>query len=171
MGYLARFMCEYQGARVNLNLTDEGYERYIIDQYPDKLAIVDILLHAIWIAVALFFAVRTSESSLLGTLATSLGRMLLALLIGKFMPLGFLLGGAAIFLGIVALPYQVVAGPIGLYGLNSFSKRLSKWYGKNLVKRWCVGSEEQFLQAVAERTIIVTANRYATEDTRLFFHS
>ncbi|TET65055.1 MAG: hypothetical protein E3J56_16340 [Candidatus Aminicenantes bacterium] len=168
MGYRDRFIHEYQSARVNLTLTEEGYERYIVDLYPDKLAIVDILLHVIWIAVALFFAFRTSEMSLLGTVASSLGGMLFALLIGKFMPLGLLLGGSALFLGIVALPYHVVAGPVGLYGLNSFSKRLSKWYGKDLVKRWCIGSEEKFLRAVTERTIVVTANRYATEDTRLF---
>ncbi len=168
MDYRDRFMHEYQSARVNLTLTEEGYERYIVDLYPNKLAIVDILLHATWIAVAFFFAFRTAEMSLLGTVATSLGGMLFALLIGKFLPLGLLLGGVALFLGIVALPYHVVAGPIGLYGLNSLSKRLSKWYGRDLVKRWCVGSEDQFLRAVTERTIVVTANRYATEDTKLF---
>ncbi|MFC1693257.1 hypothetical protein ACFL1R_07115 [Candidatus Latescibacterota bacterium] len=161
-------MHEYQSARVDFTLTEEGYERYIVDLYPDKLAIVDMLLHAIWIILALFFAFRMLDMSLLGTVGTSLGGILLALLIGKFMPLGFLLGGAALFFGIVALPYHVVAGPLGLYGLNSLSKRLSKWYGRDFVKRWCIGTEEQFLGAVADRTIIVTANRYATKDTRLF---
>jgi len=168
MGYRDGFMNEYQSARLHLTLTEEGYERYIADLYPDKLAIIDTLLHATWIAVALFFAFRTSEMSLLGTVATSVGGMLLALLIGKFMPPGLFLGGIALFLGIVALPYHVVGGPIGLYGLNSFSKCISKWYGRDLVKRWCVGSEEQFVQAVTERTIIVTETRYATDDTRLF---
>ena len=168
MGYRKQFMREYQDARVNLTLTEEGYERYIVDLYPNHLAIVDMLLHATWIVVALFLAFRTSEMSLLGTLATSFGGMLLALLIGKFMPLGFFISGGVFLFGIVALPYHIVAGPLGLYGLNSLSKRLSKWYGLDLVKRWCVGSEEQFLKAVAERTIVVTANRYATEDTRIF---
>jgi len=168
MDYRDRFMNEYQSARVNLTLTQEGYERYIVDLYPNKLAIVDILLHAIWIAVALFFACRTLEMSLLVTVATSLGGMLFALLIGKFLPLGFLLGGVALLLGIITLPYHVVAGPIGLYGLNSLSKHLSKWYGRDLVKRWCIGSEDQFLRAVKERVIVVTANSYATEDTKLF---
>lgn len=168
MDYRDRFMNEYQNARVNLALTEEGYERHIVDLYPDKLAIADICLHAIWIAIAIFFAFRMSEMTLMGTAATSVGGMVIVLLIGRFIPLGFLFSGIAIFLGIVALPYHVVAGPIGLYGLNSFSKRLSKLYGRDLVKRWCVGSEDQFLQAVAERTIVVTANRYATDDTRVF---
>jgi hypothetical protein len=168
MGYRDRFIHEYQNARVNLVLTEEGYERHIVDLYPDKLAIVDICLHTTWLAVALFFAFRTSEMTLLGTVATSFGGMLLALLIGRFIALDFVLGGIALFLGIVALRYHVAAGPIGLYGLNSFSQRLSKWYGGDLVKRWCVGSEEQFLRAVAERTIVVTANKHATEDTKLF---
>ena len=168
MGYLDRFMHEYQSARVNLTLTEEGYQQYIVDLYPNKLAIVDILLHTIWIAVALFFAFRTSEMSLLGAVATSLGGMLFALLIGKFLPLGFLLGGAALLLGIITLPYNVVAGPIGLYGFNSISKRLNKWYGRDLVKRWCVGSEDQFFRAVKQRAIVVAANKYATEDTKLF---
>jgi len=168
MGYRDRFIHEHQSARLNLTLTEKGYERYIIDLYPDKLVILDILLHTIWIAVALFFAFRTSEMSLMGTVATSLGGMLFAFLIGKFMPLNLILGAVALFLGIVALPYYVVSGPIGLYGLNSFSKHLSKWYGRDLVKRWCVGSEDQFLRAVAERTIVVTANKYAIDDTRLF---
>ena len=106
MGYRDRFTHEYQSARVNLTLTEEGYERYIVDMYPDKLAIVDILLHVIWIAVALFFAFRTSEMSLLGTVATSLGGMLFALLIGKFMPLGLLLGGAALSLDqVLPIPF------------------------------------------------------------------
>ena len=170
MGYRKQFMREYQDARVNLTLTEEGYERYIVDLYPNHLAIVDMLLHATWIVVALFLAFRTSEMSLLGTLATSFGGMLLALLIGKFMPLGFFISGGVFLFGIVALPYHIVAGPLGLYGLNSLSKRLSKWYGLDLVKRWCVGSEEQFLKAVAERTIVVTANSYATEDSRIFLN-
>lgn len=168
MGYREQFMHEYQDATVNLTLTEEGYERYIVDLYPNQLAIVDMLLHATWIVVALFLAFRTSEMSLLVTLATSFGGMLLALLIGKFMPLGFFISCGAFLFGIVALPYHVVAGPIGLYGLNSFSKRLSKWYGRDLVKRWCVGSEEQFLRAIAERSIVVAGTRYANEDTRLF---
>ena len=161
-------MQEYQSGRVNLTLTEEGYERYIVDLYPDKLLIVDILLHATWVGVALFFALKTSEMSLIGMLATSLGGMLLALLIGKFISLGIIFGGTALFLAIVTLPYHPIAGPIGLYGLNSFSKSFSKWYGKDLVKRWCIGSEEQFLRTIAEGVIIVTANSYATKDTKLF---
>jgi hypothetical protein len=161
-------MAEYKSARVNLNITEEGYQRYVINLYPNKLAVIDMLLHAIWIVVALFFAFRTSNMGLGTTIAASLGGMTLTLLLGTFLPLGFLLGGGALFLGIVTLPSHIVGGPLGLYGLHSFLKSLSKWYGRDLVKRWCTSREEQFLQAVAERTIRVTANRYATEDTRLF---
>jgi hypothetical protein len=163
-----RFMREYESARVNLTLTEEGYARHITGLYPDELIIVDMLLHAAWIVVALFFAFRTSQMSWLGTTAISLWAIILALLFGAFMPLGFLGGSAALCLGIVTLPFHALGGPLGLYGLNSVVRSLHKWYGRNLIKRWCLGSEEQFLGAVADRTIVVAANRYATEDTRLF---
>ena len=168
MNYRNRFIDEYQNARVNLTLTEDGYERYVVDLYPGKLAVVDILVHAIWILVVLFFAFQTSKMGIPGTFVTSLGGMLLAFLIGTFLPLGFLLGGIVLLLGIIALPSHIVAGPLGLYGLHSLSKRLSKWYGRDLVKRWCISTEEKFLRAIGERTIVVTENRYATEDTNLF---
>lgn len=168
MSHRDRFLAEYQDARVNLALSDEGYERYVVDLYPNRLSFLDMLVHAIWVVLALYFAFRTSTFGVVGTLAISLGGMILALLIGGFRPLGLRLGGAAFAIGSALLPFHIVAGPLALYGLSSISKRLSRWYGGDLVKRRCLSSEEQFLRAVAEQTIIITPNRYATEDTREF---
>ena len=58
--YRNRFIDGYQNGRGNLALTDRGYERYMVDLYPDELAVVDILVHVTWIFGALFFAFRTS---------------------------------------------------------------------------------------------------------------
>lgn len=168
MTYKDRFLAEYEAARVNLTLTDDGYERYVVDLYPDKLAVLDMVLHLIWAASALFFAFRVSTYGAVGTLAASLGGMVFALLLGRIRPLGIVLGAIVVAIGIALLPTHIIAGPVGLFGLNSVSKRLSNWYARDVVKRWCLGSEQKFLQSVAEGTIVITAGRYATDDTREF---
>ncbi|NLX92157.1 MAG: hypothetical protein GXZ07_11365 [Firmicutes bacterium] len=169
MGYRDRFMTEFQEGRMNLTITEKGYNRYAVNLYPNKLAAVEILLHLTWIAIALFFAIQTSNMGLLGTVALSLGGMVFVFLAGRFMPAGLIFGGIFLILGIAFLPYFILAGPIGLYGLSSFSRSLSQWYGKNLVARWSLGSEDQFLRAVSEGTIIITLNKNAPEETKKFF--
>lgn len=78
-----RFLTEYAAARVNLRLTEAGYERYVVDLYPDRLAALDLILHLMWAGLALFFALRTSNFGLLGTLALSLGGMIIAFIIAS----------------------------------------------------------------------------------------
>ncbi len=168
MDYRNRFLKEYEEARVNLALTEEGYERYVVDLFPNRLAVLDLLVQCTWVVLSLFFAFRSSDLGITGALSISIGGMALALLVGKFLPLGLLFGGLALATGIALLPSVIVAGPLGLYGLASISRRLSTWYGKDLVKRWCIGSEEQFLSAVSEKVILITLNRFATDETREF---
>lgn len=168
VNYLERFLEEYRSGRVNLALTDKGYEKYAEDPYPGKLRLIGALLHAAWFAAALFFAFRTSETDGPGTLAVSLGGMLLALLIGRFVRLGPMLEWMALFLGLFALPFDILAGPVGLYGLNSVSKRWGRLYGEDLVKRRLLESEERFRQALTEGTVVVTASDDANEGTRSF---
>jgi len=168
MDFLDRFMRENQAGKVDFYLTETGFKKSFPDVYPRKLAIGNILLHALWIGVALFFAFKISEMSLSTTAAASLGGMLIALLLGKFIPLGLVFGGMMFFLGMATLPFYMEGGFIGIFGLSSASKGFKTWYGKKLVIKRSLASEEQFLRAVREHIIHVTASGKANEDTRLF---
>lgn len=164
--YLLRFMDEYQNARMNLELTDEGYTRHVVYLYPDKLAFIEILLHLGWVLTAIYFALGIPTDSTMEAIIISAAGMVAAFIVASFIPLDLLLGSFLLIVGAIMLPYNVWAGAIGIIGLTSLNKRLSRMYGKSLVKRWCVGSEDQFIRSIADKSIIVTANQYATDSTR-----
>ena len=167
MGYLERFKEEQKAGKVSFSLVESAYRKRLARIYPRKAAAAEILLHAAWIAAAFFFALRISETSLPATAAVSLGGMLVALLAGRLIPLGLVVGGMLFILGTATLPFYLEAGPVGIFGLSCASKGFGSLYGKKLVLRWCLVSEEQFLTAVTEGTIEVEATGSADEGTRL----
>lgn len=171
MRYLDQFREEYRHGRVTLALTQEGYKHKIGDLYPDAEIVWDALVHVAWVGMALFMISNTPNMSppeMVIKMMLSLGGMVLALFAGRLLPFSFALSGGALFLGMLALPHHVVAGPLGMYGLHALSRRFRKWYRRNLVKRWCLRTEEQFIHAVRERIIVITAKQTATEETKRF---
>jgi hypothetical protein len=101
MGYLDQFKDEYRQRRVRLALTDDGYQRKVVDLYPDAEVVADGLVHLAWMGTALYVAVTlsmTPEETAIKTMLSFSG-MVVALFAGRLLPFSFALSGGTLVLG------------------------------------------------------------------------
>ena len=168
MDYLSRFMEEYRAGKVDFSLLPGRYKERLKEVLPPNFTLASVLLHGAWIGISLFFALRISHMGSSPTAALSLAGMAAAILVARFLPVGMVFGGMILLLGMAILPFYIQAGPIGMFGLSSAARAFKTWYGKKLVQKWILGSEDRFLQSLRNYTMEVTATEKADDDTRAF---
>lgn len=168
--YLQRFLKEYENARVNISLTETGYDMLVKALYPKSLDYFAAIMQLAWIVIGTIYALRITSHSVFLTIIIVIVTLFVAYVVSTHLPENVIFSVFFTILGVLSLPYSVLAVTFGLYGIRSLTKRIKTWYGRDIAIRWVIGSEQQFLQSITEQIVTITPNQYANDDTYLLLN-
>lgn len=163
--YVTRFLEEFKEGRVNLDVTEKGYDNLSVQMLPNLFSILTLGITILWVLLYLGLALYESFFEGLWLELLVIPGLMVAFLISSFYPLSIVFSLILLASSFFLFPHWLFNGTIGFYALTSLVKRISRWYVVDLIKRHALANNKNFLLALRKKIIKISASKYATKKT------